>query len=398
MQMKESASQPLHLSVVMPVSHERYLLEESIQRVLEVEAPGIRRLDLIIVDDGSRVQTRQMLRELAEKHADRITYVEHPQTLGRGAALRTGIRHAEGEVCVIQNADLRCDPSDLARLMLPFERENADAVYGSRILPGDYCRVAGFRGRLGVKFRTLLCNLFTDLNLTDLETPYKAVRTSLLRSIPIRSHDHGIDPELTIKLAQRRARIFEVPISDRPCGEEEGKRSGLRFTGRALGSMLKSWWQNDAYDVQALGGDGLASTLAELTAIPRFNRWMGQVIRPYVGDRVLEVGAGLGSLTENLLPRFRYTATDVSPHYVEQLRRFTQERSYLDVRLLDITESDDFYDLLGAYDTVICLNVLEHIGDHGEAVRNMRAALSDSGRLIVLVPQNPRSSEVWMSW
>ena len=373
----------------MPVCNERYLLAESIRGVLAVEASSIRQLDLIIVDDGSEAGTREILAELAEKHADRITYVEHPQTLGKGAAVRTGMEHAQGEVCVIQPADLRCDPGDFAELMLPFERENADAVYGSRFLPGDYRRVPGFRDTFGTQLRTWACNFVSDLDLTDMETPLKAVRTSLLRSIPIRSHDHRIELELTIKLAKRKARIFEVPISYRGSENGESNQVGLRDGFFAVWAMLKHAWQNDAHDVEMLGGDGLASTLAELTAIPRFNRWMAEVIRPYVGDRVLEVGAGLGSLTESLLPRLRFTATDVSPHYVEALRRFTQERNYLDVRPLDITESDDFYDLLGGYDTVICLNVLEHIEDHDKAVRNMRSALSDSGRMIVLVPQNP---------
>jgi glycosyltransferase involved in cell wall biosynthesis len=377
------------LSVVMPVFNEKYLVEESVRRVLAVKSPIIRRLDLIAVDDGSRDGSREILRELAEKHRDRITYLEHATNRGKGAAIRTGIEHARGEVCVIHDADLEYDPGDLEKLMLPFVRERADAVFGSRFLSADYRRVLYFRHAIGNRLLTLLCNLITDLNLTDMETCYKAVRTHLLQSIPLVSDDFRIEPELTIKLAKREARIFEVPISYAGRTYAEGKKIGMRDAVLALVAMLRLCFTRNLYRDSCLGADGLSNTLVELTGVPRFNRWMADAIRPYLGDRVLEIGAGLGSLTRSFLPRHLYTASDVNTDYLEQLRWFGVGRPNFDACEVDVADANDFYDLLGRYDTVVCLNVLEHVEDDDQAVRNMRSALAGDGRLVLLVPQLP---------
>src|SRR5262249_1600755 len=147
--------------------------------------------------------TREILRRLAAENTARITYVEHPDNRGKGGAVATGIALARGEITVIQDADLEYNPRDLPRLMLPFQDDEADAVYGSRFLSGDYRRVLYYRHSLGNKLLTTICNALTDLNLSDMETCYKAVRTPLLQSIPIRSRDFRIEPELTFKLKKR---------------------------------------------------------------------------------------------------------------------------------------------------------------------------------------------------
>ena len=188
------------LSVVMPVYNERYLVAESIARVLAVKSPLISRLDLIVVDDASNDGTSEILRKLAALHRDRIVLIEHPENRGKGGAVVTGIEQARGDVTVIQDADLEYNPNDLAKLMGPFVNDDADAVFGSRFLAGDYRRVLYFRHSLGNKLLTGMCNLLTDLNFSDMETCYKAVRTPLLRSIPLRSRDFRIEPELTFKL------------------------------------------------------------------------------------------------------------------------------------------------------------------------------------------------------
>jgi glycosyltransferase involved in cell wall biosynthesis len=373
----------------MPVYNEKYLVTESVERVLAVDSPLIRQLDLIAVDDGSSDGTRQILQELAEKHRDRLTFLEHPNNRGKGAAVRTGIAQAQGEVCVIHDADLEYNPDELEKLMLPFIRESADAVFGSRFLSAEYRRVLYFRHTIGNRILTLLCDLITDLNLTDMETCYKAVRTDLLQSIPLVSNDFRIEPELTIKLAKREARIFEVPISYAGRTYEEGKKIGFKDAVLALVAMIRLSFTRNLYRDACLGNDGLSHTLVELTGIPRFNRWMADVIGPHLGDRVLEIGAGLGSLTRCFLPRLHYTASDVNPDYLEQLRRLGVGRPNFDVCEVDVTNSDDFYDLAGLYDTVVCLNVLEHIPDADAAVRHMRSALCEDGRLVVLVPQDP---------
>jgi len=376
---------PEHLSVVMPVYNERYLVAESVRRILAVQSPLISRLDLIIVDDGSTDGTRDILRHLAAAHPERITYVEHERNQGKGAAVATGIERAQGSVTIIHDADLEYNPEDLPRLMTPFVHDAADAVFGSRFLAGSYRRVLYYRHSIGNRLLTGLCNIFTDLNLTDMETCYKAVRTRLLQSIPIRSRDFRIEPELTFKLAKRGARIFEVPISYAGRTYEEGKKIGFRDAVLALGAMLHWWLIDDIYKPDEYG----SNILVGMSAVPHFNRWMGDTIRPYVGARVLEVGAGIGNLTRGLLPRDLYTATDVNPHYLDYLRNYAEAKPYLEVRRLDLTSREDFAPLAGRYDTVVCLNVLEHVDDEASALQNVRSALEPGGRVIILVPQGP---------
>jgi len=374
-----------HLSVVMPVYNERFLVAESIRRVLAVESPLISRLDLIIVDDGSKDGTRDILRALAAQHPDRITYIEHERNQGKGAAVRTGIARAQGTVTVIQDADLEYDPQDLPKLMVPFVREGADAVFGSRFLAGDYRRVLYYRHTLGNRLLTHLCNLLTDLNLTDMETCYKAVRTRLLQSIPIRSPDFRLEPELTFKLAKRGAHMFEVPISYAGRTYDEGKKIGFKDALLAFGAMLRWWVIDDIYKPDEYG----SNILVGMSNVPNFNRWMADVLRPHVGARVLEVGAGIGNLSGLLSPRDHYTVSDVNPYYLDYLRNFADGKPYMDVRKVDLTAAADFADLAGRYDTVICLNVLEHVENEAGSLNNIRAALAPGGRAIILVPQDP---------
>ena len=376
---------PEHLSVVMPVYNERYLVAESIRRLLAVHSPLISRLDLIIVDDGSTDGSRDILRTLAAEHPDRITYIEHEHNRGKGAAVNTGIARARGAVTVIHDADLEYDAQDLPKLMTPFIHDAADAVYGSRFLAGSYRRVLYYRHAIGNRLLTFICNLLTDLNLTDMETCYKAVRTRLLQSIPIRSRDFRLEPELTFKLAKRGARIFEVPISYAGRTYEEGKKIGITDAVLALGAMLHWWLIDDIYKPDEYG----SNILVGMSAVPHFNRWMGDTVRPHVGARVLEVGAGIGNLTRTLLPRDYYTVSDVNPHYLDFLRNFAEGKPYMDVRRVDLTCRDDFLALAGRYDTAICLNVLEHVEDEAGALQNIRLALEPGGRAIILVPQNP---------
>src|SRR5258706_5036408 len=151
----------LSLSVVMPVFNERYLVRESIRRVLAVAAPNLERLDLIVVDDGSTDGTREILRAIAREQPERVTYVEHERNGGKGAAVRSGLALARGSLAGIQDADLEYDPADLPRLLLPFERDAADAVFGSRFLAGEQRRVLYYPHMLGNPLLTAICNLLT---------------------------------------------------------------------------------------------------------------------------------------------------------------------------------------------------------------------------------------------
>lgn len=369
----------------MPAFDERHLVAESVRRVLALSDPRISRLELIAVDDGSTDGTREILRRLAAENAGRMRLVEHAANRGKGAAVASGIELATGDVTLVQDADLEYDPRDIPRLLEPFLSGEADAVFGSRFLVGEYRRVLYFRHTLANKFLTTIANLLTDLNLSDVETCYKAVRTSLLRSIPIRSTDFRIEPELVFKLQKRGARIFEVPIRYAGRTYEEGKKIRARDGVLALGAMLRWWIVDDLYKPDEHGSNILVS----MSDVPKFNRWMGDAIRPYCGDRVLEIGSGIGNMTRNLCPREAYTASDVNPLYLEYLRGAFQGRPYLDVRHCDLADPRDFEPLEGRYDTVVCLNVLEHVPDEAGALANVRRALAPGGRFVVLVPQGP---------
>ncbi len=374
----------LKVSVLVPVYNERFLAAESIRRVLAVRDPAIRELEVIVVDDGSTDGTREILRALARERPE-LRYVEHDRNRGKGAALRTAIALATGDVCVPHDADLEYHPADLARLVRPFLHEQADAVFGSRFLSGEYRRVLLFYHSLGNRLLTTLVNLVTNLNLSDMETCYKMVRTALLKSLPLRYNDFRIEPELTIKLAKRGAVIFEAPIRYSGRTYAEGTKIGWRDGLQALiaiarGAVVDDLYLNDAYG---------AHILHSLSRARKFSAWMADTIRPWVGSAVLEVGAGIGNLTGHLVPRERYRATDVNPDYLAYLGNFAIGKPYLEVGPLDVRKAEAFAPLAGRFDTVVCLNVLEHLEAPAGVLRNLRTALAPRGRAIVLVPQGP---------
>jgi glycosyltransferase involved in cell wall biosynthesis len=212
----------LRLTVIMPVYNEAATVETAIQRVWRVPLD----LELICVDDGSSDGTIDVLGRLeADGVIDRLIVHEHNR--GKGAAVRSGIRAATGDIIVVQDADLEYDPLELPMLIQPILDGQADAVFGSRFLGGPH-RVLYFWHSVGNGLLTLLSNMFTDLNLTDMETCYKAVRADLMKTLPLVSDRFGIEPELTARLAQAGARVYEVPVSYHGRTYEEGKKIGWR--------------------------------------------------------------------------------------------------------------------------------------------------------------------------
>ncbi len=373
------------LSVVIPVYNERYLVRELVERVLAVSTPQIREMELLIVDDGSRDGSLEILRQLAAEHPDRIRLLEQGRNQGKGAAIRRGIAQATGDLVLFQDADLEYDPRDYARLVRPFIEDGADVVYGSRFLPSDRRRVLYFRHTLGNRFLTLLSNWFTDLNLTDMETCYKVFRAPLIKSLPLRSHDFAMEPEITAKVAKRGCRIFEVPISYLGRTYREGKKIGLKDAFKAVRAIVRFWLVDDLYAEDEYGSHILHS----LERAQQFNRWMADTIAPHVGARVLEIGAGIGNLTSELLPRDAYLASDINPQYIAYLKNLALGKPYLKIARISLEETESFAPFAGQFDTVVCLNVLEHVSDPLLALRNMRSALAPGGRLVLYVPQGP---------
>jgi glycosyltransferase involved in cell wall biosynthesis len=227
-------SNSMRLSVVMPVYNEKATVETSIRRVRAIPLT----VEIICVDDGSKDGTRDILQRLKDEGVI-DTLIFQPQNRGKGAAVRTGIQAANGEVIVIQDADLEYDANELPYLMEPISQGKADAVFGSRFLGGPH-RVLYFWHSIGNRFLTLVSNMFTDLNLTDMETCYKMVRADLMKSLPLKTDRFGIEPELTAKLSQSGARIYEVPISYAGRTYAEGKKINWKDGVAAFWHIVRS--------------------------------------------------------------------------------------------------------------------------------------------------------------
>ena len=224
----------MKLSVIMPVYNERATLRPAVERVLAVPLD----LELICVDDGSHDGSREILTQLQTEHAQiRILFQPHNQ--GKGAALRRGIAEARGDFLIIQDADLEYDPGDYPVLLAPLIQGKADVVYGSRFLGGAPHRVLYFWHSVGNSLLTLLSNCLTNINLTDMETCYKVFRREVIQSIPIEENRFGFEPEITVKVAKRNLRIYEVGISYWGRTYEEGKKIHWKDGVRALWCLLK---------------------------------------------------------------------------------------------------------------------------------------------------------------
>ncbi|MDH5747897.1 MAG: glycosyltransferase family 2 protein [Rhodospirillales bacterium] len=227
------------LSVVIPCYMEEATLEALVVRVLEADTRGLV-LDIIIVDDGSPDASFTKARALAEAHGA-VRAVRHEVNMGKGAALRTGFKMAEGDIVIIQDADLEYDPGEYPKLLQPILDGNADVVYGSRFRGGESTRVLYFWHSLGNRFLTLLSNMFTDLNLTDMETCYKVFRKEILDRVNVQENRFGFEPEITAKISRLRPRprIYEVGISYTGRTYDEGKKIGWKDGVQAIYCILR---------------------------------------------------------------------------------------------------------------------------------------------------------------
>lgn len=373
------------LSILIPIYNEEEWIATVIARVLAVQLGDNVETEIIAVDDASTDGTAETLDELKLRYPGKLTVLRHKLNRGKGAAIHTAIAHATGEFAVIQDSDLEYNPQDLPQVLRPLFEGHADVVYGSRFAVSGERRVLYFWHSLANHLLTMACNMVSDLNLTDMETGYKAFRLSLVRSIPLRSERFGIEPELTIKLAQRGVAMYEVPISYRGRTYEEGKKIGLRDAIQALWMIGRCGLTRDIYH------DDGARILDALSQTRHFNRWMADTIRPFVGSRVLEIGAGIGNLSQHLAPhRKQYIVSDYDDEHLGRLGVRFQHRPNISIIRCDLLRTEDFAPVLGQSDTVVCLNVLEHVADDAVGLRNIASALEPGGRAIILVPQDQR--------
>src|SRR5260370_21386855 len=224
----------MKVSVVIPVFNERGTIEQVVSAVREGPVENI---EIIVVDDASTDGTQDVLKEKISTMADRIIY--QPSNCGKGAALRAGFAAATGDIILVQDADLEYNPSDYPTLLEPIFSGKADAVFGSRFMGGRPHRVLYFWHMVGTRFLTLLSNMFTNLNLTDLETCYKAFRADVIKNLNLREDRFGFEPEVTAKLAKAGCRIYEVGISYNGRTYSEGKKVNWKDGFNAIYAILR---------------------------------------------------------------------------------------------------------------------------------------------------------------
>jgi glycosyltransferase involved in cell wall biosynthesis len=368
----------------MPVYNERTVVERCISLVLTAPLPENMDRELVIVDDCSTDGTFAILERLAAGFPQ-IRLHKHERNQGKGAAVRTAIEEATGDFSLIQDADLEYDPSEYPRLLRPLLDGHADAVFGSRYLAGEFTRVLPFWHTMINKSLTLVCNMFCNLKLTDMETCYKVFRTDLLKSIPIRVDRFGFEPEIVMKSAKRQLRIYEVPISYHGRTYEEGTKISWKDGFQALGSVFRFWLIDDLY--AAPYGRGV---LNNLTGTPQYMTWLAGKLRPHIGDSVLEVSAGIGNLSGRLMSRrLLYVAAEKDPLHLHALRNRFLRTPNVTVQRIDPEVPHDLAGLENCFNTVLCLNVLEYLDSPADVIHSLSGTLKPQGVLIALVPQGP---------
>jgi 2-polyprenyl-3-methyl-5-hydroxy-6-metoxy-1,4-benzoquinol methylase len=370
----------------MPCYNEEATLTQVAEQVLASPYTA----ELIIVDDGSTDATLERAGTLTDP---RVRVIAQGKNQGKGAALRRGFAEARHPLVIVQDADLEYDPADYEQVLAPLLTDKADVVYGSRFLAGRPHRVLYYWHSVGNKLLTTLSNMFTNLNLTDMETCYKAFRREVIQSFYIEEDRFGFEPEITAKVARGGWRIYEVGISYAGRTYAEGKKIGWRDGMRAFyciirysGLIERKARRRRQHHPPAQFDDAdaeLAGTLDNLAPATRYADWIAALVEPWVGGRVLEVGAGIGTLTERLRGQAdRLVATDLSTRAVERLRARYEGDPGVEVVQADIdTATED-----AEYDAIVVVNVLEHIDDDEKALRQMAASLRPGGHVVLFVP------------
>jgi glycosyltransferase involved in cell wall biosynthesis len=372
------SSAPL-LSILIPVYNEARTLRTIIRRVLA--SPVGLPLELVCVDDGSRDGSPEILDELAAADP-RIRVIRQPRNMGKGAAIITAITHMTGDIGLIQDADLEYDPADYPALVAPILEGKADAVFGSRFASASQRKILLYWHGVANHFLTWLTNILNDINLTDMETCYKAVRSDILKQTPLYSNRFGIEPELTTKLAQWNIRLYEVPISYHGRSVAEGKKIGWKDAVSAVWTLLKYRFLDDRFTTH----DGYY-VLQSMRRAKGLNRWILQQFRGYIGNRVLEAGCGIGNFTELLLDRERLVCVDNDPLYVEMANWRLGHLENVTTLQRDLSDTAAYRSLKDErIDTIVCLNVLEHIEPDEQVLRAYLDLLEPGGHAIILVP------------
>lgn len=370
------------LSVLVPIYNERWTIADCLRRVKAVNF-GLE-LEIIAVDDGSSDGSPEAITQLQSEIPELKLY-RQPHNMGKGAAIRRAIEEATGDVVVIQDADLEYDPADLPNLLSPIRQGIADAVFGSRFagsvrksLPFWHAQINGCL--------TLASNMITGTSLTDMETCYKVVRADILRELRLTRNSFTIEPELTCRLAQWGARIYEVPISYSGRSFEEGKKIRPVDGIKALATLVNARFIDNQFS--RVPEDAMQRSLRRAR---RYNRYLVDMVEPFLGNRILDAGSGIGNLSGMLLRRERVVMAEYDTHRADRLRQRFGSRSNVQICEADVAERE-FVDAMESeqLDTVLSINALQQIGPDFLVLRNFYKMLSSGGNCVIIVPNDLR--------
>lgn len=367
------------LSILMAAYNEEETLRICVAAVLAAPIPAGLERELVIVEDGSKDDTWEVMEGLVKEYPGIVRIFRQPENMGKGAAIRRAIAEMTGDLAIFQDADLEYDPNEYPKILAPILDGRADVVFGSRFA-GAERKVLLFWHTVVNKFLTLLSNMLNDTNWTDMETCYKAFTAVSLKSIPLFSNRFGIEPEITAKVALNRFRMFEVPINYNGRGYDEGKKINWKDGVAALWFIFKYRFSSKYCDAGKV-------TLDAIERAPKFNCWMYESVKPWLGKRVVELGCGRGNLSNFFRRHETVMLTDYRDDYLDPLRAKWGMKKNLSFSKLDMTQRED-YGVLTKFepDTIVFLNVLEHLEDDRAVLKNLYDHVPAGCRLVILVP------------
>ena len=382
----------LLLSILIPVYNEQAYLVRVVESVIAAPLPDGLSREIILVDDASTDRTPLVIEEITKKYSDVIRAFRQPKNCGKSAAIRRAIQEMRGDFAIIQDADLEYDPNEYPLILAPLLDGRADVVYGSRFASRETRKVLLYHHKLGNLFLTHLSNFTTGLDLTDMETCYKAFRGDALKSIPLRSNRFGIEPEITAKIAKRGWTVYEVPISYNGRRYSEGKKIGWKDGVSAICIILKYWFLDDSF----FDEDSDASSRQRFESSRNYCKSLVKLATPSLGSSVLEIGAGFGSFSRYIPQKERLTLAESDARQLEFLRASYDGNAVVDVARVDLSDPEFSWDatFLGAFDSVACFDRLHELPlTDACALQRAREVLKPNGRLVFAVKARKKSAK-----
>lgn len=370
------------LSIIIPVYNEKNTVEKLVNKVDKIKVSK----QIIIVDDGSTDGSKEIIKQLKTKSPLIKKY--HRKNKGKGSAIQTGLKSATGKYTVIQDADLEYYPSDLEKLLDPLRTGGCNVVYGSRFKYAEKGVYSSFWFYFGGQLVNWFTNFLYGLKITDEPTCYKVVDTKLLKSLKLEATGFEFCPEVTAKLALRGEKIVELPIKYKPRHFDEGKKIDWKDGVIAIKTLFKYRFQDNK--------NKMTSGLEMVSLAKNYNNWIFDQFSKYVKGDVLEVGGGIGTFTELLTEKAdKITSLEIDKEYLQQLRSKFKNNKKIKVSSLDLTKKADNQKLKGKFDLIIMINVLEHIKNHQQILKNLSSKLKPSGKLFIFVPAH---QELYSDW